>query len=66
MAKSLNIWYVASPGGPLPSLFKSCPCCRKWSHPWGHMFYIGSYEVYGEQHEKILLSENVRPRVLNL
>ena len=21
MAKSLDIWYVASPGGPLPSLF---------------------------------------------
>ena len=31
-AKSLDIWYVASPSGPLPSLFKLCP--------WGH-FYAG-------------------------
>ena len=32
---SLDIWYahVASPGRPLPSLFKLCPWGQKWPHP---------------------------------
>ena len=29
-AKSFDIWSVASPSGPLPSLFKSCPWGQKW------------------------------------
>ena len=28
---------------------------------WGHMFYIG---LYREKHDKIFLSETIRPRVL--
>ena len=44
-ALCLDIWYVASPSGPLPSLFKLCPWGEKWSRP-GVMFYmayIGRY-----------------------
>ena len=37
--KSFDIWYVASPSGPLPSLFKLCP----WPRPRGHMFNTGLY-----------------------
>ena len=37
------IWYVASPSGPLPSLFKFCPLGQKLLHPRDHMFYIGLY-----------------------
>ena len=29
----LKPWYVATPSGPLPSLFKLCPWCRKWPCP---------------------------------
>ena len=33
------IWYVASPSGPLPSLFKLCPMGQKWPCSGGHIFY---------------------------
>ena len=46
---------LASPGGPLPSLFKVWPC------PGGHMFYIG---LYREKYENNFLSETTRPRAL--
>ena len=48
----LIYWYVASPGGQLPSLSKLCPWGQKLPHPCGHMFYIG---LYGEQREKNIL-----------
>ena len=32
----INIWYVASPCGPLPSLFIQCPWGKKWPLPRGH------------------------------
>ena len=32
-ALSLDIWYVASPGGPLPSLLKLGSCGQKWPYP---------------------------------
>ena len=35
------MWYVASPSGPLPSLFKIFLWGQKWSRPRGHVFYIG-------------------------
>ena len=41
--KSLGIRYVASPSGPLPSLFKLSPWGQKSTQPRGHMFYIGLY-----------------------
>ena len=45
--KSHDIWYVASPGKPLRSLFKLYPWGQKWARSWGHMFYIGLYmETY--------------------
>ena len=31
--KSLDIWYVASPSGPTPSLFKLYPWGQKWPCP---------------------------------
>ena len=37
------IQYVASPSGPLPSVFKLAPWGQKWPRPGGHMFYIGLY-----------------------
>ena len=48
------MWYVASPGGPLPSLFKLWPRGQKWPNSGGHIFYIG---LYCEKHEKGFLSE---------
>ena len=39
----LDIWYVASPSGPLPSLFKLYPWGQKWPCPGCQMFYIGLY-----------------------
>ena len=33
----------------------------KWPHPWGHMLYIG---LNREKHEKIFLSETIRPRAM--
>ena len=57
----LNIWYVASSSGPLPSLFKLCSWCQKWARPGGHMFYIG---LFKERMNKMVLSETTRPRAL--
>ena len=39
------IWCVPSSSGPLPGLFKLCPCDQKWPHPGGHMsfMYINLY-----------------------
>ena len=55
------MWFVASPSGPLPSLFKLCLLGQNWPRPRGQMFYIGLYrEVQG----KIFLSETIRPRAL--
>ena len=38
--ESLDICYVASPSGPLQSLFKVCP------YPQGQMFNVGSYRIH--------------------
>ena len=54
---------MASPSGPLPSLFKLCPWGQEWSSPVGHMF---NRYLYRKKHEKIFLSKTVRPRVLIL
>ena len=62
MTWSLDIWYVASPGRPSPSLFKSCPWGQKWPHPRGQIVYIG---LYGENMKKIFWSEITRPRALS-
>ena len=56
--RALIFGIVASPSGPLPSLFK---LCQKWPHPGGHIFYI---DLYKENHEKIVLSETTRLRAL--
>ena len=56
-----DILYVASSGGPLPSLFKLCPWGQKWPRSGGHIFYVG---LYSEKHEKIFLSETIWPKVL--
>ena len=61
--KSLEIWYKASSGEPLPSLFKLDPWGQKWPHPGCHMLYIG---LNREKHEKIFLSETIRPRAIYL
>ena len=45
--------------GLLPSLFKSYPWGQKWPQPGGHMLYIG---LNREKHEKLFLSETIRPR----
>ena len=58
MAQSLLIWYVASPGGPLPSLFKLYPWSQKWPRPVGHMFYRGLYR------EKMKKSYCLKPQGL--
>ena len=60
MVLSVDIWYVASPGEPLPSLFKLW-LWTKNGRPWGHMLYFG---IHVEKHETIFLSETIRPRVL--
>ena len=55
------IWYLASPGGPLPSLFILCPWDQKWPSPRGLMLYVG---LHSEKHEKIFWSETLWPIVL--
>ena len=40
--ESIEIWYVASPWGPLPSLFITCPWGQNWSRPGGHKLNIGT------------------------
>ena len=39
--ESLYILYVASPSGPLQSLYKLYPLDSKWAHLGGYMFYVG-------------------------
>ena len=50
--ESLDIWYLASPSGPLPSLPG-----QKWPHPGGHMIYIGLYR------ENVKKSSCLKPQV---
>ena len=38
LAQMLEIWYVALPSGPLPSLFKWWPQGPKW--PWGRGSWV--------------------------
>ena len=59
--RALIFWYVASPCGLLPSLFKLCPWGQKWPCLGGHLLYE---DLYREKHEKIFLSEAIRPRAL--
>jgi len=40
MAQSFHIWYKASSKGPLPKLFKLCPCGQNWPRPLGHNFTL--------------------------
>ena len=49
-AKSLDIWYVASPSRPLQSLFKLSPWDQKRHCPGGHMFYVGLYRENDEKY----------------
>ena len=56
--KAIYIWYLASPSGPLPSLFKLSLWGRKLPRPWGHMFDI---DLFREKHGKIFLSETKMP-----
>ena len=44
-AYNLDIWSIASPSGPLPSLFKLCPWGQKWPRPGSHMLYIGLHSA---------------------
>ena len=60
-AWSLDIWYVSSPGRPLPILFKLCPWGQKLLRLRGHMFYTG---LYRKNHEKIFFSETISHRAL--
>ena len=53
--------YIASPGRPLPTLFKLRSFGEKWLTQGGHIFYIG---LYNEKNEIIFLSENKWPIVL--
>ena len=53
----LDVWYVASSGGPLPSLFKLCPVDQKWPAVGVTCFTLAYMK-------KIFLSETLRPRVL--
>ena len=41
-------WYVASPSGPLPSLFKLCSLGQKWPRPRGHigLYKINSFRIW--------------------
>jgi len=39
-AQSFHIWYIASSRGPLPKLFKLCPCGQKWPCPGVHNFTL--------------------------
>ena len=63
MAKNLDIWYVASHSGPLPSLFKLFYWGQRWPCARGHMFYM-FYVLCREKHGKTILSETIRPRAL--
>ena len=57
-AKSLDIWYVASPSGHLPSLFNFDPGVK--NGPASHVLYR---LIWGKQ-EKIFLSENTKSGAL--
>ena len=35
-AWTFDIWYIASPSGPVPSLFIWCPWGQNWPSPGGH------------------------------
>jgi len=39
-AQSFHIWYISSSRGPLPKLFKLCPCGQNWPRPGGHNFTL--------------------------
>ena len=56
-AQSFDIWYVASPNGALPSLFKLWPLGPKWPRSRAYQFFI-------VKSLKIFFSETVRPRAL--
>ena len=58
--KSLDIWYVASPSGPLPILFQLCHRGQKWPLP-RITFCIG---LYREKDETIFFYETTMPRAL--
>ena len=46
-ALSLDIWYVASSSGPLPSCSYNASCAKKWARPRSQMFFIGLF-IYGK------------------
>ena len=46
-AQTFDIWYVVSPSGLIPSLFKLWPLGKKWPHPGAYKFFIGkSYKIF--------------------
>ena len=42
-AWAIDIWYIASSSGPLPSLFELYSWGQKWSRPGGQLYYMGLY-----------------------
>ena len=59
-ARAFDIWYIASPSGPLPRLFKLLPWGQKWLHPGADIFYIDLYR------ENLQKSSYLKPEGLGL
>ena len=49
-AKSLDIWFVASPNGPIPNLFKLCSWVQNWPR---QAFTYFTYKPVGLYRENI-------------
>ena len=54
--QSFDVWYVLSPNGPLPILFKLRPPGQKWPYPGAYKFFI----------EKSLKSSFPKPQSVDL
>ena len=44
MVQSYDVWCVAYPIGPLPSLFIGCPWGQNWAWPGGHKLELRNKE----------------------
>ena len=60
--QAFDIWYVASPSGPLSRLFKLLPLGQKWPHPGADMFYLGLHR----ENLKNLLICNQKAQVFDI
>ena len=56
-----DIWFLASPSGPLQKFVQIMRIGPKMAPPWGLHFYIG---LYSKKNEKNFLSETIWPRIL--